>query len=95
VTAPRIGSRPDTGTLPVWNTVVPAVALIRADSAETAVTMLRWALRQCGFEVYEDPDGEYGTGAFESEPAEPSPLPAPRTQAFLTGREYYQEQETG
>jgi hypothetical protein len=46
-----------------WNTLVPVVDLIPADSGEEAVTILRARLVAAGFEPYE---GEPGN-AFESE----------------------------
>ena len=92
----RIRQRPDTRTLPVWNVMVPVLAMIRADSAETAITVLAGALDKCGFELYEDPDSEH-TSAFESErepDGSPYPwlLPAPVSRRLqVAAPEYYRE----
>ena len=46
-----------------WNTLVPVIALIKAETAGEAILSLRSALKLRGFDVY---DGEPGS-AFESE----------------------------
>lgn len=55
--------------MPLYNTMVPVVALIDAPDEHAAVAALRQRVSaagdSAGFAVYEDPSGEH-SGAFES-----------------------------
>jgi 2-keto-3-deoxy-6-phosphogluconate aldolase len=47
-----------------WNTLVPVVAVVSAETADEAVSVFRAQVAAAGFDVYEG--GEPGCGAFES-----------------------------
>jgi hypothetical protein len=63
-----------------WNTLVPVVAMVRADSAQAAVDGLSEQLRAGGFEPYLS--GTPLPDAFESE------LDKPEITVTVEGREY-------
>ena len=60
-------SPPAGADVPVWNVSVPAVALVRARTAQEAIEVVAAALEAAGLCAFEE-----NRDAFESEPVDPS-----------------------
>lgn len=57
-----------TNEIPVWNVKVPVIELVRAATAEEAVSAMIERLDRAGFDFYDPGPGPGGADAFESEP---------------------------